>query len=228
MDRQADGMSAPDALTGSGAAVTTRLADDAPEAFMPSATDPEMAGESAATPDEPAGQEYLLFWLGEWPCLVRLAELREALPVVPGHAALPFSPRWLWGIFPLRTDLVALVDPMPVLMHGPDAARAMDVTRAPRAASANDFGPVEALRALVIGEGDHLLALLVDRIGEICAVTEGDRRPGDLADQPGEVPLAQYVAGAYTVAGVERDALELRIARLADDIFAALEERSAL
>lgn len=202
MDLHGDATSALDAVTQTSAAITTQSVDSAPE-----------------------GQEHLLFWVGEWPYLVRLAELREALPSVPRHAALPFSPRWLWGIFPLRTDLVALVDPIPVLFYGPDAARAMDVTHATRPATTSDFGSPEAPRALVVGEGDHLLALLADRIGDICVVAEADQRLPDLTSPSGESPLPRYVAGAYAMAGLERDALALRVALLADDIFAALEER---
>lgn len=220
-------MGAPDALTGSSVVAATQVADDTREVLAPQVLEPMGAERPEAASGESAGQEYLLFWLGEWPCLVRLAELREALPGVPRHAALPFSPRWLWGIFPLRTDLVALVDPIPVIYHGPDAARAMDVTRARQSGPVSDIGPAEAPRALVVGEGDHLLALLVDRIGDICALAEADQRTPDLASQPGESPLAQYVVGAYAVAGLERHALALQIARLTDDIIAALEERPA-
>lgn len=185
-----------------------------------------LTGESSIGDTEPAGEEYLLFWLGESPYLAPLAELREALPGVPRHVALPFSPRWLWGIFPLRTDLVILVDPLPTLLYGPDTARQMDEVSASRPIPALTLAPEEAPQALVIGEGEHILALLADRIGEIHALHAEERRPVDSpAERGSAAPLPQYVAGAYAIAGLEREALALRLASLAEDILSALEER---
>ncbi|HEX8729381.1 MAG TPA: chemotaxis protein CheW [Ktedonobacterales bacterium] len=196
------------------------------------ALDSVMVGQDAAAPDqdepqdEPGGEQYLLFWLGDWPCLVRLAELREALPHVPRHVALPFSPRWLWGIFPLRTDLVALVDPIPMLTLGPETARDADATRRAGAAPLGVFGQVEPLRALVVGEGDHLLALLADRIDEIRVVRAEDQCPLDQPPSPSDAPLPRYIAESYTVEGLERPALALRVSHLVEDVLAALEEQT--
>lgn len=173
----------------------------------------------------PPGEQFLLFWLGAWPCLAPLAEMREALPQAPRHVALPFSPRWLWGIFPLRTDIVALVDPVPILTYGPDAARDADVTRRAVAPPAGGFGQAEPLRALVVGEEDHPLALLADRIGDIYALRPEDQRPLDEDDGLGAAPLSRYVTAGYAVAGLERPALALCVSRLAEDLLAALEER---
>lgn len=175
--------------------------------------------------EEPKGEQYLLFWLGEWPCLAPIAELREALPHVPRHVALPFSPRWLWGIFPLRTEIVALVDPIPMLTHGPDAARDADATRRAAAGPLGEFGQMEPLRALVVGEGDHLVALIADRIGEIRVVRAEDQRPLDQALGAAAL-LPQYLAVAYAVEGLERPALALRVSRLVEDTLAALEEQT--
>ncbi|HEY7851186.1 MAG TPA: chemotaxis protein CheW [Ktedonobacterales bacterium] len=190
------------------------------------------------TPDPAEGEEYLLFWLSEAPYLVRLADLREVLPGLPRHVALPFSPQWLWGVFPLRTELVALVDPSPTLLHGPEAARRMTRAEHLRPASANALiGQVETPRALIVGEGDHLLALVADRIGDICLLRAEDAEDAGEADD-GKPPartgrasaaaaLPAYVAGAYPIAGLNRPALALHIAQVCGDIFAAIEERSA-
>ena len=179
----------------------------------------------SASPAESDGQQYLLFWVGEWPCLVRLSELREALPAVPRHVALPFSPYWLWGIFPLRTDIVALIDPMPMLTLGSDAAgQASDASLA-RLSSTSAVGRAEPLRALIVGEDEHQLALLVDRIGDICMIRDDDRRPLPSLSAPGSAPLPQYVAEAFAMPGLDGVALALRVAQLVEDVLSALEER---
>jgi chemotaxis signal transduction protein len=189
------------------------------------------AGQTLAT-DPAEGEEHLLCWLGTTPYLVRLADLREVLPGLPPHVALPFSPQWLWGVFPLRAELIALVDPLPTLLHGPEAARHM--THAASAslptAPASAVGRPETPRALVVGEGDHLLALVADRIGDIYPLRPEDA--GDADDQSHRAPAAAhalpaYVAGVYPITGLERPALALRIAQVCDDIFAALQERPA-
>ncbi|HEU5344437.1 MAG TPA: chemotaxis protein CheW [Ktedonobacterales bacterium] len=187
------------------------------------------AGETTAPdPVNEQGEHYLLFWLGQTPCLAPLARLREALPGIPPHVALPFSPAWLWGIFPLRVDLVALVDPMPILLHGLPAA-----LRLPDGDSAREAGPValgqpEAPRALVVGEGDQLVALVADRLGDVCEPRPEDRQPYQLAaEHEAPTPLADYVIGVYQLAELERPALALDLDRLCGDILAAIEERPA-
>ena len=189
------------------------------------------AGQTLAT-DPAEGDEHLLCWLGETPYLVRLADLREVLPSLPPHVALPFSPQWLWGVFPLRADLVALVDPSPTLLHGPAAARRMTGAAGaglPRTTT-SAAGRPDSPRALVGGEGDHLLALVANRIGDIYPLRPDDA--GD-ANDPAYAPVAAaqalpaYVAGVYLIAGLERPALALRIAQVCDDIFAALQEQPA-
>jgi chemotaxis signal transduction protein len=65
----------------------------------------------------------LLFVCAGVPCAAPLAELREALPTLPRTTPLPFSPPWLLGLFPLRTEIIGLVDPVPMLT-GAGAGRA--------------------------------------------------------------------------------------------------------
>lgn len=226
MDHQGGAASAHDA-TATGVVAPKPSAEMSQEESLPQTLEYAAAGLPIEARQEPASEEYLLFWLGDAPYLVRLVDLREALPNVPRHVALPFSPRWLWGIFPLRTDLVALVDPRPTLFHGPETARAVDAATIASAAPMDDFARAETPRALVVGEGNHLLALLADRIGDICQPSASEQLPPDAVAQTGAIPQPQYVAGVYALAGMERDVVALRIAPLVEDIFAALEERPA-
>lgn len=208
------------------------LADSAPavsaqEQALLEALERAEAGVTSEPSRETTGEEYLLVWLGGSPYLVRLSELREALPAAPQRAALPFSPRWMWGIFPLRTDLVALVDPMPTLLYGPEAARNdLAGIDAARAAPRHDMRQAEEPRALVVGEGERMLALLVDSIGDICLLQPDDERLPELSAEEGAGPLPRYVATRFSMPDMERAVVALRTAPLIDDIFAALEERS--
>ncbi len=162
--------------------------------------------------------ERLLVWLGDTPYLARLPDLREVLFSAPPYIALPFSPAWLWGVFPLRTDLVALADPMPMLMHGPDSADAPTPV-APVS--------VSAPQAIVVGEGERLIALLVQRIGDIRALQPDELAPLDPATLPADAPLPRYLLGGVTTLDLGRPTYALDVARLADDMLSALEERPA-
>ena len=229
MEHQGDTPGALATTTASGVATTqsAELADLSREESLPQTLDLAVAASPGEAREDPASEEYLLFWLGDAPYLVRLVDLREALPSVPRHVALPFSPRWLWGIFPLRTDLVALVDARPTLFHGPEAARDTNSTTMPDTTLADRFNRSEAPRALVVGEGEHLLALLADRIGDICQPDPSGQRPSETLALSDAMPQPQYVEGVYTLPGIERGVVALRIAPLVDDIFSALEERTA-
>lgn len=182
----------------------------------------------ASTAADEGMEEYLLFWLGAIPCLAPLARLREVLPEAPPHVALPFSPTWLWGIFPLRTDLVALVDPAPLLLHGPEAARRLTDAEPRRASAWSGASHVETPRALVVGEGEQVVALIADRLGAICTLRPEDRIPYTPDTTPGaQTPQREYIAGVYQLPDQPQPALELQIERLCGDIFAAIEELPA-
>ena len=206
MTRQDDNLWALDTVSLAGASLTTNL-------------------DSSSLSDEDDGEEHLLLWLGDAPYLARLADLREVLPGVPAHIALPFSPLWLWGIFPLRTDLVALVDPAPMLRHGPGAANDAPPSESRRVEAPRPLSQADSRYALVIGEGERSLALVADRIGEIVPLRPDDQEPAALGGVT-EI-VSRYVEGAYPIAGLDRPALALRMAPLREDILAALEERSA-
>ncbi len=104
--------------------------------------------------------ERLLFWIGGKPYSAALTSLREALPAIPIATPLPFSPSWLVGLFQLRTDLVTLIDPRPLLGNDGDAAPAN-----------GQIAPLEGEQALLLGETGRLIAFVVDRLGDIVSVS---------------------------------------------------------
>lgn len=228
MDNQRDSADRQSDLASTSTAVTPQMAVSTQEQTLLAALERAEAGLTLEPAHTSADNEYLLVWLGASPYLVRLAELREALPAAPQRAALPFSPRWLWGIFPLRTELIALVDPIPMLLLGPEAARrdSLDADQH-RAARESSFEQPEEPRALIVGEGDQLLGLLIDRIGDICALQESDQRPSGQEAEPGAEPLPRYITAIYRVAGIEQGVAALRMEPLIEDIFTALEEQPA-
>jgi chemotaxis signal transduction protein len=216
-------------MTGSDGAAGAHDAFSAQEQMLLRELERAEAGAALASTSADEGmEEHLLFWLGETLCLAPLALLREVLPGAPPHVALPFSPTWLWGIFPLRTDLVALVDPAPLLLHGPQAARRMTEGESSRVAGRSGANQIEPQRALVVGEGEQVIALVADHLGAICALRQEDREPYTPDTTPGAPsPQQKYVAGVYHLPNQSQPALALQIKRLCDDIFAAIEERPA-
>jgi chemotaxis signal transduction protein len=149
--------------------------------------------ESAEPADSRVGTEYLLFSFGQVPCAAPLTALREVLPTLPIPVPLPFSPPWFLGVFPLRLDMIGLVDLAPRLLgsYSPPAHLPSTAT------------------AIVAGD-ETLLALAVDAVGDIALV-----QPQDLRDDWGSQspPIAVTYArglcspstgGIYTVIDVPR------------------------
>jgi chemotaxis signal transduction protein len=126
----------------------------------------------------------------------------------------------------LHTDIVALIDPMPMLTLGPEAARQANDTSLARLVTTSAGGLAVPLRALVVGEDEHQLALLVDRIGDICVIPDDDRRPLPSPSEVGAAPLPQYVTETFAVPGLDGVALALRVTQLIEDVLTALEERA--
>jgi chemotaxis signal transduction protein len=157
----------------------------------------------------PPGDEHLLVICAGMPCAVALSRLREVLPALPATTALPFSPPWLLGIFPLRTELVALVDPTPVLCDAP-----------PSGAGTN-LGPLAAV--LVAGEGEQSLGMAVAAVGDIAVI-----QPEEIVRDPsglGGGVRSVYVGGWYAPAG-GRPAVILDLPRLVTDLLRELAEES--
>jgi len=235
-----------------------------------------------AESQERAGIEHLLFVCAGVPCAAPLAELREALPTMPRTTQLPFSPPWLLGLFPLRTEIIGLVDPTPLLTGAgrtannarPDpwnatrswaadaqsalaavgaqaepwrwgAAAGVGAT-AGGALGADVFGisgprggaqgtlftpggvPTALTRAILVGDGARSLALVVDALGAIARVQDGEivgAAASGASSTPAPLPFdARYVAGVYTPVGGGRHFVVLQMTTLLDDLLDALEQ----
>jgi hypothetical protein len=104
----------------------------------------------------------------------------------------------------------------------------MTEEESPRVAGRSGASPVEPPHALVVGEGEQVIALVADHLGAICTLRPEDRVPYTPDTTPGApTPQQQYVAGIYHLPNQSQPALALQIKRLCDDIFAAIEERPA-
>jgi chemotaxis signal transduction protein len=142
-----------------------------------------------------------------------LSGLREALTALPAVSPLPFSPPWLLGLFPLRTDFVPLVD-LRAVLHG---------VRKPH--EANDAEPAYIEQALLVGEDGRLLAFGVDRIGQISSPGAPHANGGG-ASYLAE-PLTRYIEGYFpseTPGASTIIALNLTLAH--EDVIAQLEDWS--
>jgi chemotaxis signal transduction protein len=157
-----------------------------------------------ATAEVDAGSQYLLFTCGGVRCAVALRTLREVLSHVPTTVPLPHSPPWTVGMFALRSELIALVDPAPALLGAtPGEARA----------------PVSAV--LLVGSGPRTLGWTVGDVGAIAAV-----RPEEIAPAPRSAPVwERYALGVCAPATGEGTAILLDADRLLDDLLNELEER---
>jgi chemotaxis signal transduction protein len=159
--------------------------------------------------------ECLLFWIDGKRYCAELTSLREALPAIPNVTPLPFSPVWLLGLFPLRTDLIALIDPRALLREGIRVETA-------RGQSASLHGK----QALLVGESGQLIAFVVDRIGDIVSFPDPFSPAPDEAMAKHEVS-ARYVKGIYSheSEGFEL-VLALNVISLYEDVIGKLEEWS--
>lgn len=157
--------------------------------------------------------ERVLFWIDGRCYSVALSMLREALLEIPPLTPLPFSPSWLLGVLPLRTDLVTLVDPRPILDRGPDVAED-DI----------HFDVNHAEQALLIGASGRLIAFLVDRIGDIVSSPHTGAFTPEAVIAPSS-ESARYVQGAHHLAdgGGAEVAIALDIGAFYDDVIDALE-----
>jgi chemotaxis signal transduction protein len=160
--------------------------------------------------DGRAGTQFLLFRCGQTPCAVVLTELREVLPVLPAAVAMPFSPPWLLGLFPLRAELLGLVDPAPLLL------------------SSNGQASYEAsaLAMALIAEQDGVaLGLAVAAVGDIALVPAEEVVPITPAAVTAVAP--EYALGIYVSprGGTPYTVVDLR--RLVADLLAALREDAA-
>lgn len=188
-------------------------------------------GQAGELPEPlPAGMGYLLFVCAGRQCAVPLSALREVLPAVPRAVYLPFSPDWMLGIFPLRNEMVGLVDPVPLLTRRETASEGSE-------ANASQTSPHTSLRrqsavftpggapatALIVGREDRCLAWAVESVGDIALVQDDElREPDERLLQ--SVPFTRrYVTGMYTPNGSQAHVVVLDAEALLADLFDALD-----
>lgn len=165
-----------------------------------------MPGAIAA--DERQGSEYLLFTCRGMACAVPLQELHEVLRAVPASARIPFSPAWLLGIFALRTELLGLVDPAPMLLGAAWSER--NPAASPPAAT------------LIVGFGEPLMGLAVGSIGEIVLLRPEQIESGDLSEDSAVAPT--YISGRYQPPGASIIYAVLDVAPFVAALLRALRE----
>lgn len=142
------------------------------------------APRSPTVADTVPNVEHLLCAFHDVRCAIALHELREVQPAVPAVVALPFSPTWLVGMFPWRTELAGLIDPVPMLLAAAPSQRS------------SDQSPAALTATLIAGEDDRLLGLAVTRLGGVAAITSGALShivPADAA-----LAGSPFVRGWYT------------------------------
>lgn len=170
--------------------------------------------------EEIAGTEYLLFTCGGVDCGVPLASLREVVPTLPQVAPLPASPEWLMGIFALRTEMIALIDPVPVLLDSTDQLATPQY--APHARAASDAQPRSAL---IVGTGERCLAWAIALVGDIVRLEDEKITPHAREATAGAREVRQrYIAGDYIRPQDGRRYTLLQTDIVLDDALHALEE----
>lgn len=172
------------------------------------------------------GTELLLFWCRGVQCALPLTSLREVLPEAPVPVYLPFSPAWMLGIFPLRNELVGLVDPAALLLSGDgiSAANPDIVVDDPSASFVGLPGARSAQTAILVGSEGRCLAWIVDGVGEIAHAQDDQICQSPDAGSAGLSIMPRYVAGMYRAPDAPSESVVLRAEALLDDMLAALTE----
>lgn len=163
---------------------------------------PESAKDNLASEGEP----YLQFTCADTACAAPITYFREVLPTLPTTIALPFSPPWMLGLFALHTALIGLVDPAPLLFEAPELvglsrSRAhngqviVPGARKPTTTNWRLATPESGPTALIIGSGEHMLALAVSAVGSLIYAQPDEIRDNPLGGEPVRVPAARFHAG---------------------------------
>lgn len=184
-----------------------------------------------ALDEQQIGDEYLLFLCAGIPCAAPLKSLREVLLSTPRPVFLPFSPRWMLGICPLRMELVGLVDPMPILLGDPGDGTPFwpsDATSPAFPAALPPATESGSLPALVVGDDERSLGWVVQAVGDIVRIDEHD-----IVTTPDAIAAAQlsftsrYVAGMYTPPESDQRHVILNMEPLLEDLVSALREKES-
>ena len=208
-DQPADGATTPSPPSGL-AELLAAARDDTPEAME------RLLRTASASPAPAAGVEHLLFACADVPCALPLTALREVMRATPETIPLPHSPPWMHGVFPWQSEIMALVDPAPMLL-GRQHLAAVDVPARP-------VGVRAATTALVVGDGERSLTWVVDTVGDIAAVEAKDVRDVPAASDANLLPRARYMTGVYAHAHTGTRYALLDAERLLDDLLDAIAE----
>lgn len=178
---------------------------------------------------EQPGDEYLLFLCAGIPCAALLRVLREVLLSTPRPVFLPFSPRWMLGVFPLRMEMIGLVDPVPLLLGdlGGETPFWPADTPAPSFPTvvSSQYG-ARTTPTLIVGAPGQTLAWLVQAVGDIARVGEDE-----LVTAPEQIAAARlpfvtrYVAGIYTPPAGGQQHVVLEADALMADLVEGLREK---
>lgn len=184
--------------------------------------------------EELGGTEYLLFTCGGVACGVPLAALREVLPTLPQITPLPASPEWMMGIFALRTELIALVDPAPLLLDNAEQpphlhqSATYQPASAPPAPSRGHSQPTSddiPQSALIVETGERCLAWAIALVGDIVRLDDHEIVPHTpVATADAREVRRRYVAGEYVMPQNGRRYTLLQTELVLDDVLHALEE----
>ena len=195
-----------------------------------------LQAQTGETPfEELSGTEYLLFTCGGVECGVPLATLREVLPALPQITPLPASPEWMMGIFALRTELIALVDPASLLLesveeqephlHHAATYQPTSVLPTPSRGHSQPTSDDIPRAALIVGTGERCLAWAVALIGDILRLDDHEIAPHTRVATAGAREVRQrYVAGEYVMPQNGRRYTLLQTELVLDDVLHALEE----
>jgi len=175
---------------------------------------------ASATPASASGVEHLLFTCADMPCALPLTVLREVMRAAPAATPLPHSPPWMHGVFPAQSEILALVDPAPMLL-GRQHLAAVDPPARPAGTR-----PATTM-ALVVGDGERALAWLVDTVGDITPVEAKDVRDVRAASGAGMPPRERYLVGVYEQTHTGARYALLDAERLLNDLLDAIAEGGA-
>jgi chemotaxis signal transduction protein len=183
-------------------------------------------------PEEPpSDKQFLLFTCGGAPCAAPLISFREVLPVLPQPTALPFSPPWALGICVLHSELIALVDPAPVLLGRPDApiirwrsSRSPTLGGMQTLTNGADPNAMQVGHALVVGEGERSLAFAVQAVLDIVAAEDDEILALDAPERPTLGCAEAYTTGFLLPRDASASYTIVRVDVLLGDLLAALEE----
>ena len=184
--------------------------------------------------DEPrqAGDEHLFFLCAGIPCAAPLKSLREVLLSTPRPVFLPFSPRWMLGVCPLRMELVGLVDPVPMLLGDVGdgtpfwPANAASPAFPTAVSTPTGSGP---LPALVVGSDECSLGWVVQAVGDIAPIAEHDIATAPDVIDAARLPfVSRYVVGIYAPPDGDQRHVVLNMKTLLTDLVDAMREKESV